>query len=208
MIIAIMLEDVRRLKLETLNQELEKLEHEYAAMFDEVNAIYGQLWVLDYAEKQVNKYKSEKHSLWERFTKRKEYLAYQTNLETLKDCPKKTVSLENRLARAELETIERIEHSGILQKIESKKNQIKKIKNATILEEMGMTTAQAVELLHAKHVDFGLGKGDEEILQRYLDYKNQVKPIVIEQNNEENKKLRNICIGTSVRENLIGDKQS
>ena len=58
-----MLEDVRRLRLQELKQTLEKLQMRHAAMYDEVNALNGQIWVLRYAEKQVQNYQNHKLNL-------------------------------------------------------------------------------------------------------------------------------------------------
>lgn len=203
----IMLEDVRRLKLEELNQELEKLQHEYAAMFDESNALNGQLYVLRYAQEQVDKYQSVKHHFWERFTQRDTYLAYKANLETLQGCPQKMVSLSNRLAHAELKASKKIVHSGIVQKIENLEKQIALVQKAASFEELGLTSVQAIEFLRANHVDSNLGKGDEEIWQRYLNYKNHVQPIVVQPTNQKDEKLTKVCIGVNGYRNTIEDMQ-
>ena len=142
-----MFEEVQRLRVNRLKKTLEGLRMQYAAMFDEVNAIDGQLRVLRYAEKQVRAYERKKHFLWERFTKRKEYLTYKANLATLQKHSIKMMSLSNRLAHAELEVAEKIKSTDILNNIERLEREVKAAESATNLTELGLTLEQATNLL-------------------------------------------------------------
>lgn len=147
-----MFEEVQRLRVNQLKNKLECLRMEYAAMFDEVNAIDGQLRVFRYAEKQVRNYQRKRHFLWERFTKRKQYLAYKANLAMLKKYPVMMMSLSNRLAHAELEVADEIKSSRIVQKIESLERQVAQAETAKNLEELGLTAADAVKLIFSDNV--------------------------------------------------------
>lgn len=164
-----MLEDVRRLRLQELKQTLEKLQMRHAAMYDEVNALNGQIWVLRYAEKQVQNYQNHKHHFWERFTKRKEFLAYRANLATLQGCPEKLEMLNQRLSQAENQAAHQITHSGILQKIQNVEEQIKSVKQATTLAELDMTPSAAVTMLKQHGIKPAWEQGDFEIYAQMHD---------------------------------------
>ena len=161
-----MLEEVRCLKVNQLKDEIEKLKMQYAAMFDEVNTINGQLWVLRYAEKQVENYQSQKHSFWDRFLKRKAYLEYRANLSTIDHSQEKIAMLSDRLADAESRVLENITKSDIKQKIEKLEAKVHLFKSATSLDQLGLTPMQAVSLLQNNGITPVWGDGDFEIYSR------------------------------------------
>lgn len=190
-----MLEEVRCLKVKELKNQLEQLRIEYAAMFDEVNAINGQIWVLRYAEKQVKNYESQKHPIWERLTKRKNYLAYQANLATLKNSREKMVSLTNRLAHAEIQAMETVAESAIQQKIEKLENAIQMVKSATSLDQLGLTPMQAVNLLQTNGLTPIWGDGDFEIYARMHRSNDEAELVVVNEIDQSLKDVRLTRIG-------------
>ena len=168
-----MIEEARCLKVKELERELEKLEIEYAAMYDLRDTIYGQLHLLRYVKRKVEEYQSQEHSFFDRFTKRKEYLAYKANLETLKSYPEKESVLESRLVHAEDETYAMVTSSGIEKKIEDKKKEIEQVKAATTLEQLGMNAMEVVEILQNHGVTPTWGDGDYQLYSQMHDSENQ-----------------------------------
>ncbi|MBS7401614.1 MAG: hypothetical protein KIG16_03825 [Eubacteriales bacterium] len=205
-----MVEELRCLKIAELKRELEQLEMEYASMFDEVNAITGQLNVLRYARKDVENYRSTKHSFWERFTKRKEYLAYRANLATLQDGAKKEAELNNRLVVAEVKSEQMINDSHIKQKITDKKHEIAQAKKATSLAELGVTKLDAVKILESHGITPTWGNGDYQIYNQMHDSENKQEALVAQVIDhtprvEHDQRVRKCTVERiSIKENLGG----
>lgn len=208
-----MIEEARYLKLKTLKQELEQLEVQYASMFDEINAINGQLSMIRDAIESVEKYQKQKHGFLERFTKRAEYLAYKSNLETLKGCPRREIELKNRLVAAEINAEKVIAESNIVQKIKNQKQVIEQAKFATTLEELGMMPMEVVEKTQALGIPLTWEQGDFQIYTQMHESKNAQEVAVANALDEarhiRHKRLQKCVVGTcmgrekhSERENI------
>jgi len=147
---AIMLEDVRRLKLNELENELNQLQQQYAAMFAELNNLNAKLWNLRrYAKKGIKAYDGKKKfTFLERFiTARKDYRAYQAALAKLDRLPERIARLNRQVIMAEQQTAKQVASSGIENSIAQIEKEIIMVKNARTLDQLGVSAVEAVTML-------------------------------------------------------------
>jgi len=186
-----MLEEVRRSKLAKLEKKLDDLQHQYAAMFDELNTLASKLSYLRYCQKKgISAYykgKKEFTFIEANFTARKEYQAYQAALDELGTLPRKISELDEQLIILKKRVLRKINRSGILEARENLKEQIETVKNAKTLEELGVTPFYAISRLQ--------NHSDVPVLS-----KNDDNPKVVTQ---RKKKLRHLK--AQVRNNLLSD---
>lgn len=177
-----MFKDVQQLKLKLLEDELAQLRNEKLAMRDEVESLREQL---RFAEVRLSKLEwQEKNGLcafrgknlspWERFvSKRREYHAYQAALVELKALPDKIAVLPFQIKIAEMEARDKLAASDIWQRMQKVQQQISNLQKATTLAHLGMTPAEAVEMLKHHGIIPVLDASDRVIFERPRNYQNQ-----------------------------------
>ena len=168
-----MFQDVQMLKIQEAEEKVLQLQEQERAMHDEVRALKDKLWNLENQDRMgLNAYHGKKQfSAFERLiTKRKAYRDYQTKLAELKELPKKIAVLKSEIQIAEMQVIEQVAQSGILQLIEQANRQVYAIGRAQTLAELGMTPVDAVKYLEDNEITPVLDESDRHVFARPREY--------------------------------------
>ena len=185
-----MFKDVQRLKLKILQDELVRLRSERQAMQNEVVTLKEQLrsakarlTKLEWQEKNgMCAFRGKNYSPRERSEiKRREYQAYQTALTELKELTDKVAVLPFQITVAEMEAREKTANHKTWQKIQNVQQQMFNLKQATSLAQLGITPAEAVQILESHNISPVLDESDQVIFERPRAYQNVADFIAVHQ---------------------------
>ncbi len=180
-----MFDEIKKIKIEEVDQEREELQYQYARMFDEVNNSYVKYCD---AQAEYQKLKEKKFTLIERlFTKRKLY-------QKLKTMPEKLAKFYYQYRNAEKETDQILAKTGIAQRVSAKEQELKMIKAAGTFEELGLTPVEAMVKLVDHDCDVIINEGVD--VKAITDENYQTENLVT---SERTPKLSHVTIGNSAR---------
>ena len=145
----------------------------------------------EFANKGMRAYRGkQKFNLLERFvTARKDYRAYRAKLAEYRNLPQQLEIARKKMYAAEDQAEAKLKQSGVVSKIETLEKEIKRLKQATTLAELGVDAAMASQYLAANGVPVNLEKGDEAVLERYLNYKDNLETIVVGRETNDHQRL-------------------
>ena len=174
-----MIEELKKIMIEKYNSEYENAEKEYEKIEKKLEDNKRKISVIKHDASELNYGMTQPISynsfnfIQRFFTKRAEYKKYQQQKEEYNKNSKKYEEIENKLEtlRTEQKEIEiEKEQKKKETKLEEKKERLQKVKDATVIRDLGLDVFSAIKILEDNNLPVILTENDKVITENERDY--------------------------------------
>lgn len=162
-----MIEEVKRIVVEDLQSEYDKLNKELKEKLSIIDTLKSELWELE-EKTQYPVIKRHFSFIQRLLTKRNEYKNYKTEEERYNQDSKKAEEI-----RAKLTTLEKKSKSTIeklKERVDNAEKKLKKAKSAKVIKELELDVFSAIEMLENRGIPVVLKDADKAVTEVETDY--------------------------------------
>lgn len=165
-----MIDEIKKIKLEELNNQKAQYEEKINAIKQRLNLIHSKLFELEFEKSNGITIRDSFSFLEKWITKRKDYKKFKAQSKRLSELPKLISEVKSEL-EAETKKVEHeIEVAGVNAGLNEIWQKINFIENAKTLYEIGITPIDAIELLESKGIQPVLSESDKFVSSHPRDY--------------------------------------
>lgn len=165
-----MIEEVKKIKLEELNNQKVKYEEKERSITQGLDPIHNRLCDLEWEQSEGITIRGDFSFIEKWITRRYEYKKFKAQSKRLSELPKLISEVKRELDEAREMVKQELETSGISAKLKEIKQKIKLIEDASTLYEMGIAPTDAIELLESKGIQPVLSELDRCVFVHPRDY--------------------------------------